>query len=281
MAAWAIPVMRTLCTSAISALLALAASGMVHAQSPLQPADPPPGETPPGETGAGETGPEIGDETPILPIGPSLTDRCAPTGLFRATIRNISPGLAASARGAQPRQIWRQGATHLRSEEQPDPVRGDQTVVVVAEPDIWIVNLATREGRHTLDPGPVLEVRAPILPATPDLSPTFRALEYGCEAQFVARHAPEPERTIAWGATRATLHTVAVGDQSVAFLMDLGRERPLMISYQRGGRPTFVLRYDDYRLGLPERPQLFAPPKNAKITPGPAGPPPLPLPVDP
>jgi hypothetical protein len=127
----------------------------------------------------------------------------------------------------------------------------------------------------------VLEVRAPILPAASDLPPTFRTLEFGCEAVFVARHAPTPERTVAWGPAKATLHTVTVGTQSVALLMDLRRERPLMISYQRAGKLVFVLRYDDYRLNLPERPELFAPPKNVKLTPGGTGPRPLPLPVDP
>jgi hypothetical protein len=218
---------------------------------------------------------------PIQPLDGALDERCAPTGLFRTTIRNISPGVPAAARGAQPRQIWRMGSLYLRSEEQPDPLRGDQAVVIIAEPDIWMVNLATREGRHTVDPGPVLEVRAPILPMSTDLPPTFRTLEFGCEAVFVARHAPTPERTVAWGAAKATLHTVTVGTQSVALLMDLRRERPLMISYQRDGKPVFVLRYDDYRLNLPERPDLFAPPKNVKLTPGGAGPRPLPLPVDP
>ncbi len=232
-----------------------------------------------GSQEAGPAEPEAGP--PILPLGTSLGESCAPEKLFRATVRNISPGLPASARAAQPRQMWRQGQIYFRSEEQPDPVRGDQSVAIVAEPDIWRVNLATREARHTVDPGPELVVRAPILPVGADMPATFRGLEFGCEPDFVARHAPQPERTVPWGAAQATLHTVTSGEHSIAFLMDLRRERPLMVSYQRGGRPVMVLRYDDYRRGLPDRPDLFAPPRNFRIIPAGEGPPPRPLPVDP
>ncbi|MDZ4370292.1 MAG: hypothetical protein U1C74_02575 [Phenylobacterium sp.] len=220
-------------------------------------------------------------DPPILPLGTLLTESCAPEKLFRTTVRNISPGLAAAARAAQPRQMWRQGRLYFRSEEQPDPVRGDQAVVIVSEPDIWMVNLATREARHSVDPGPEFVVRAPILPPAPELPAIFRGLEFGCELEFVARYAPKAERTVPWGAAQATLHTVTSGEHVIAVLMDMRRERPLLLSYQRAGRPVMVLRYDDYRQGLPDRPDLFAPAKNHKIVPAGEGPPPRPLPVDP
>jgi hypothetical protein len=51
----------------------------------------------------------------------------------------------------------------------------------------------------------------------------------------------------------------------VAILMDIRRSGPLMLSYLRQGRPVFVIRYDDYRHGLPDRPELFKPPRNVKI----------------
>ncbi|MDN8836893.1 hypothetical protein Q0M54_13960, partial [Staphylococcus aureus] len=71
-----------------------------------------------------------------------------PPKMFRTTIRNVTPGLQAADRRAQPRQIWRQGSLFLRSVEQPIPPNGDQQVVIVAEPDIWVLNEATRTGQH-------------------------------------------------------------------------------------------------------------------------------------
>lgn len=202
--------------------------------------------------------------------GPAMT--CAPAQLFRATIRNVSPGLQAGDPRAQPRQIWRKGNVYLRTVEQPMPPNGDQQVTIIAEPDIWLYNEATRTAQHTLDPGPVFEVHAPILPLAADLAPIFRTLEFGCEMDFLAQHGARAERTLNWGGTPAGLYTVTSGDQSVVVLADEKRREPVMLSFLRQGRPLFVLRYDDYQHGLPDRPQLFAPPPSARVVPAPAQP---------
>jgi len=195
---------------------------------------------------------------------------CQPRSLFTAMVRNITPGIAAADQRAQPKRIWRLGSRFLRSMEQPAAPKGDQAVVIVAEPDIWMLNPATRQGRHAVDKGPVLDVRAPILP--PGGPKEFMALEFGCEAEFVSVRAPNAERAIRWGAIEAGLHTYAQGDFSVAILMDDLRGTPLMISYLRQGQPIYVLRYDDYRKGLPDQPELFQPPQGFTITEAPSPP---------
>jgi len=220
-----------------------------------------------------DTPPVIAPPPPVLVPAPAS---CAPAALFRTVIRNISPGLAASDSRAQPRQLWRHGSKFLRSVQQPMP-NGDQAVFIVAEPDIWVINEATRTGRHSVDPGPVFEVRAPILPMAKDMPPELRSLEFGCEAEFVARYAPQSQQIINWGAAKAGIHIYSSGEHSVAILMDTRRSGPVMISYLRGGRPVFVLRYDEYRHGLPDRPDLFAPGKSVKITEVEKEAPPLPL----
>lgn len=242
-------------------LVALCAATPLSAQElalppvqPLLPVQPPP--------------PEAG-----VPAPTTSSSGCAPEELFRATLRNISPGLAAADRAAQPRTLWRFGPTFLRSEEQPDPVRGDQVLTIVAEPDIWMINLATRVGQHTLDPGPDYTVHAPILPPSPDLPGPLRALEYGCEPEFVARHAPRPQQLVKWGQIQAALHGANFGEHAVAVLMDQRRNEPIMVSYLRQGRPVYVVRYDDWRRAGPNRPELFQPPKNVEIREAPARPP--------
>jgi hypothetical protein len=189
---------------------------------------------------------------------------CAPAGLVRVVFRNISPGLAAADPAAQPRTLFRQGTRFLRTEEDPDPNRG-QPVIIVAEPDVWVINLATRTGQHALDTEADQTVHAPVIPAT-DAPPLFRTLEYGCEPEFVATHAPAPRNTTQFGATPATLHVVEGGEgHALAILMDPRRKAPLLISYIREGRPVLVVRYDDWRNDLPMREGLFAPPKNVKL----------------
>lgn len=223
-------------------------------------------QTPPGESAP----PEL--DLP-KPAPPSTTSAgrpiCAPAKLTRMTVRNISPGLAAASPAAQPRTLHRRDSIYLRSEESPDPQRGQQ-VVIVAEPDIWQVNLATRAGVHQVDPGPDLVVHAPILPVVPDMPPQLLTLEYGCELQFLqAAGAAEPRQVVPWGADKAGLHVVEFGAHAVTILMNVRREAPLMLAYLREGKAVFAIRYDAYRADLPDNPALFQPPKNMRITEGP------------
>jgi hypothetical protein len=154
----------------------------------------------------------------------------------------------------------------MRTEESPDPARG-QPVVVVAEPDIWIFNTATRKGQHQLDPGPEFFVHAPILPMAPDLPPALRSLEYGCELAFLERQGAEaPRQTIPWGEAKATLHQVQVGEHVVSMLLTERRRTPLLVAYARAAKPVFMMRYDEFRDDLSERPALFARPDSVEFT---------------
>lgn len=208
------------------------------------------------------------------PIKPSTTTAgqpvCAPERLTRMLVRNVSPGLAAAAQAAQPRVIYRQGATFLRTEESPDPARG-QPVAVIAEPDIWVFNTATRKGQHQVDPGPDFFVHAPVLPLTPELPPALRALEYGCELEFLKRHGADvAQQSIPWGEARATVHQVQLGEHLVSMLMSQNRRTPLLIAYAKAGKPVSMVRYDEFRDDLPERPALFSRPDRYEFTEGPA-----------
>lgn len=206
-------------------------------------------------------------EAPAVSLPPDPA-RCAPEKLFHAVVRNITPGLAASDKAAQPKEIWRLGAIYLRSQEAVDPVSGDQLLTIIAEPDVWMVNIASRKGRHSTDPGPVLEVKAPVLPLGPaGAAPQpLGFLEYGCEPEFVAAFAPAVQRIVPWGASSAEVHTAVAGSDSIVILMDVRRHAPLMVSYVREGRPALVVRYDEWRRDLPPRPQLFEAPRNIQIT---------------
>lgn len=228
--------------------------------------------------------PELDLPAPVKPSADASGQPvCAPEKLTRIVIRNVSPGLAAAAPAAQPRTLYRQGAIYLRSEESPDPARG-QPVVIISEPDIWTVNMATRTGQHQVDPGPELIVRAPILPLTADVPADFRTLEYGCELDFMRRaNATAPLQTIPWGQGRATVHQVVSGEHVVSILLAERAQEPLMVAYAKAGRPLFAVRYDDFRTNLSDRPALFARPERLTITEGPeqASPPPTAAPRPP
>lgn len=198
---------------------------------------------------------------------------CQPRSVVRMTVRNITPGLQAADPRAQPKTLWRKGGRFLRSIEEPvvsarlqDPKApmAPQALVIVAEPDIWMIDTASREGRHSTDKGPVLEVRAPILPPG-SAPPEFMALEYGCEAEFVSVRAPVAQKTVRWGAIDAGIHIYNLGAANLAILMDDRAGKPLLITYVNENRPMAIVRYDDYERGATEAPDLFRPPPDVKI----------------
>src|SRR5205085_7864589 len=121
-----------------------------------------------------------GPKPALLQATPSSDPNgCAPMGLFRTVVRNVTPGLMAADRAAQPRTFYRFGSKFFRSEEAPNPGSGDQNIIIVSEPDIWVLNVPSKRGRHAMDSGTLQEVRAPILPAALDTPPAFRTLEFG------------------------------------------------------------------------------------------------------
>jgi hypothetical protein len=236
----------------LAVLIALAA-GAAHSQP--QALAPPPLIAPPK--------PEVATDVPP----------CQPRSLISMTVRNVTPGLQAADPRAQPKKLWRKGGRFLRSLEQPvisqalqDPKTpmARQALVIISEPDVWMIDTASKEGRHTLDKGPVLEVRAPIL-LPGSAPPEFMSLEYGCEAEFVTVRAPMAQRSVRWGGIDAGIHTYTVGAASLAILMDDRSGEPLLITYVNEGRPIYIVRYDEYRQGLPDQPELFRPPADVKI----------------
>ena len=203
---------------------------------------------------------------PALPIAP-LPGGCAPETLTRLVVRDISPGVAAADSRAQPRTMVRRGAMQLRSEELPDLSRGGETrLVIISEPDVWTIDLARRRGVHSVDPGPEFVVRAPVLPITPDLPALFATLEFGCEAAFVAANAPKAAQMGApWGTSQVSVHSVNIGEHSLAFLMDSRTSKPVIITYSKAERAVFSIRYDAFHNDQPDNPTLFTPPKLVQI----------------
>ncbi|MFN9928277.1 MAG: hypothetical protein ACK53I_15210, partial [Phenylobacterium sp.] len=107
--------------------------------------------------------------------------------------------------------------------------------------------------------------RAPILPVGSGMPVELIQLEYGCEAEFVAARMPGAPRPVSWGIEAAQLHTAVFGEHELSILMHVRRKAPLMVVYAKGGQAAFAIRYDEFRSGLPDRPDLFAPPKNVSI----------------
>jgi hypothetical protein len=201
----------------------------------------------------------------VLPASVAWAAECAPEKMVRIVARDVTPGIDPQSFAALPKTLYRLGNARGRVEEMPDAARGVHGLVVVNEPDGWIVNLHDKSGRHVVDPGPSPIFRAPILDGG-ELPPPLRELEFGCELAFVQAYAPKPDgRVDAGGGLILDQHQVTRGAHRVAILV-LPKDRVIYsVSHYKDGQVVRVVRYVAYQPGLALDTRLFSRPDGIRF----------------
>jgi len=192
--------------------------------------------------------------SPAKEVNPPMT---------RIESRQISEKIPPDTFAAQPKVLYRAGATYMRMEEQLNPKDHVQQLIFVHEPDIWICNLASHEGEHQIDPGPTYVARAPVLTPSPT---AFSTLEFGNEKQFFAEHHATalPPRTLD-GQACDVAELRGESFRLVLFSRTDTRQ-PFHLDVFKDDKPDFSVRYLHYQTGLPFDGSLFAPAKDLTIT---------------
>lgn len=90
--------------------------------------------------------------------------------------------IAADSFDAQTKKVWRIGNNYLRFEDAPNPQTKIYGLIIVAEPDIWIIDRKTNQAQHTVDPGPNYKIHFPLFAS--ETSEKLRALEFGHELEY-------------------------------------------------------------------------------------------------
>ncbi|MEP6668062.1 MAG: hypothetical protein ABJF10_02855 [Chthoniobacter sp.] len=183
--------------------------------------------------------------------------------MTRIESRQISPQIAPDSFAAKPKILYRAGTSYLRSEEQLDPERKLQQLILVHEPDIWFCNLVAHEGEHILDHGPTYAVHAQILTKGPTF---FSTLEFGNEARFFADHHATalPAQTLDGQACEVS--ELKGGTYRLVLFLRTDTHQPFHLAVFKDDKPDFSLRYLNYQTDLPFDAALFTPPKDVTIT---------------
>ncbi len=160
-----------------------------------------------------------------------------------AEYRVISADLAASSPETRPRKIWRLGEEFLRFEDIPNPETKAHILIIVDEPDIWIIDRNKNQGQHTVDPGPHYAVHFPIFPREP--SEKLKKLEFGSELKFFQDNgATEPPSQSVDG-IKCKLYRLKLDDREVTLFLKPDN-LPLQIEVQSASTKYAVrfLKYD-------------------------------------
>jgi hypothetical protein len=186
-----------------------------------------------------------------------------PITMMRISTRLVEPRPDPGSVAAQPKVLWRAGTHYGRVAESPDIQNRVQGLMIINEPDAWMINLFDKSGTHMVDPGPSLDVHLPIFTDT-TVKTRLKDLEFGRELKFFAHEgargtAGEP---ISGGATERFQLTIANG--KVVLWTDAKSKKPLKVSLVENAQSKTIvyLSYDD---DLAFNPSLFQPPTGIAI----------------
>jgi len=178
-----------------------------------------------------------------------------------AEYRVISADLAASSPEARPRKIWRLSEEFLRFEDIPNPETKAHILIIVDEPDIWIIDRNKNQGQHTVDPGPHYAVHFPIFPREP--SEKLKKLEFGSELKFFQDNgATEPPSQSVDG-IKCKLYRLKLDDREVTLFLKPDN-LPLQIEVQSAST-KYAVRFLKYDPDQKPDMSLFKVPSGIKI----------------
>jgi hypothetical protein len=191
--------------------------------------------------------------------------------MTKIVLRYSSPEISADSFATKPKTVYRVGDKYSRIEEQPDPQRNVQIVIITKEPDSWTIDLVSRTAQHIVDPGPSFNARIPILwsptrQGQSDADKELTRLEYGGEAHFFRLHDQRDLGVRTTDNKECQVFAIKVGARQLVLMLDKNTQKPVQIDVSKDGKPEFSVHYISYETGLPFDPSLFELPQGLKVT---------------
>ena len=143
---------------------------------------------------------------------------------------------------AKPKVMLRAGTKYCRVEEQPDPEHGIHGLMIVNEPDVWMVNLASNSAEHIVDGGPTFNCRMPVVFADlvsklpEDQAKQISELEFGHELEYFKNHVANPRPGPISQGKQTVAYLLSFGDIKLALFTWGTPERPLSVYWAQGER---------------------------------------------
>ena len=102
---------------------------------------------------------------------------------IKVVLQLDSPELPPDASDRHPRTVWRVGKNRARIEGVVSADTGHRILVVADSPHLWVADLDTHTGYHTVDTGPEIGASVPVFPESEVVN-----LEIGNEAAYFEEH---------------------------------------------------------------------------------------------
>jgi hypothetical protein len=192
-----------------------------------------------------------------------------PATMTKIEVRLQSPDAPEGSFATLPKTMYRAGDGYCRIEEAPDTKNGIHGLLIVNEPDAWMVNLLSNSARHVVDPGPTFYCHLPIFQDdknNPASDPKMRIsnLEFGRELQYFTAMGAVPSEGPVLQGQQTTKYAVQLGESTAVMLFTYGpSNHPLAVISKRGEKHD-IFWYSGYG-SVPFDGKLFAKPASVKI----------------
>ena len=202
-----------------------------------------------------------------IAFGQAAPNHPVPATMTKVVVRLESPDVPKGSFAAQPKTMYRAGTRYCRIEELPDTEHGIHGLVVISEPDAWLINLFTKTAQYQADPGPTFNCRLPVftsdVKSATDAGNQIRGLEFGRELTYFQEKGAvsRPGPILQGNPTKA--YTVEVGDSQLLLFTSGTPEKPVAVARQLGNKRE-VYWYGIYE-DVPFDSRLFTKPDDVKI----------------
>lgn len=187
----------------------------------------------------------------------------APRTMIMVTVKLESPEIPKESFAAQPKRIYRAGTQYCRTEENPDLQNGIHGLMIINEPDVWMVNRLDNTARHIVDSGPTYRCRMPMYVNSNDMKAPLAELEFGHELDFFRPKSAAP-----------TPGPVLLGKATMVYNANISDSQLFLFTAVESGVPVSVVRqtektreifwYGEFQ-ELPFDSKLFSKPEGVKI----------------
>ena len=188
--------------------------------------------------------------------------------------RDISTNHLLSSFAAQPRTLYRMGEKYNRSEEAPDPVLGIHGLIIINEPDAWMINLMDKTGTHMVDGGPTYVVHDCIVSPRNKSQAELQAFkassisgfEFGKEMEFLKKHKAKKSGSLSIDGVSCDRYELPIDGYLIELFAKNGTEIPYQLKISKEQSQISYLQYDTYRTDLQPDLSLFKPPAGIEIS---------------
>jgi hypothetical protein len=162
-----------------------------------------------------------------------------PQTMTKIVVQLQSAGVPQDSFAAKPKTMYRAGTKFCRVEEEADIEHGIHGLLIVHEPDAWMVNRLDHTARHLVDPGPTLNCRLPILAAEVQGLPEDEAkpiaeLEFGAELAYFDAKKATPQSGPILQNQPTMMRQLHFGESTVVLFTIGTSTRPLAVAWTRG-----------------------------------------------